>query len=115
MRETLEQFTNRVCQEFSKRGFALQQIWGNYKTQLEYGVGMAGSKKTGRDIHFLTVNRIVEEIGEHKPGTLKVGQLMSSSASCGVRSNGQHTAFIIPNADTDKITCQRCIKRLGWS
>jgi hypothetical protein len=90
------------------------RTWDQYQVKSEYAVGKAGAKRTGSDLHLLTVDRIIGETGDHKPNTLKVGQLLSSRASCGIRSNGQHTAHIIPGADTDKITCERCIKHMGW-
>jgi hypothetical protein len=87
--------------------------WDQYLIQQQFAVGFAGEKHSGSYMHLLSIQKIVDEIGPHKPKTLRVGQSLSSHAVCGVRSNGQHTAYTT-EYDTDAVTCQRCIKKMGW-
>ena len=88
--------------------------WGPYTLKTEIVVGQAGQRRTGTHAHMISIQRIVAENEPHRPGTLKVGDVFSSSAFCGTRSNGQRTAFVLSRLDTKDVTCDRCIKRLGW-
>jgi hypothetical protein len=45
---------------------------------------------------------------------MRLGDVASSHAVCGTRSNGQHTTGAVAKGDTDLVNCERCMKRMGW-
>ena len=85
---------------------------GIYRIRHEYRVGRYG--RAGSHSHLIRIEIIVAELREHKPGTLKVGQLLSSEPICNSR-RGQHGAqpLMEPRWGFDDITCAKCRERLG--
>lgn len=92
-----------------------ERDWSNtFRLRTEYAVGQAGRKRTGTLTHLLHLDRIVGTLPDYtpRPGVMKVGDIFSSYAICGTRSNGQHAAgSVFPGKDTDSVNCQRCLGR----
>jgi hypothetical protein len=89
--------------------------FGRYTTQLVYRVGHANTQNTrrgahGKHGHLLVCELVLAEAGDHKAGTLKVGDYASIS-SC--TNNGQYNGRVIAGADLDQVTCSKCVKRLA--
>lgn len=87
---------------------------GTYTVEHRFAVGRNGNASsnrgtTGALVHLITVDVIVAEEGEHKPGTYKVGQNYMTQGLCFNRG-GQHNATVIDGYDLDKITCPKCQK-----
>lgn len=87
---------------------------GIYRLRRLIGVGKAGRRGLGRELHVVRYSTIVAELREPRPGAMRLGATFSAHAACGTRSNGQHTARVLPGLDTDRVTCERCLKRFGW-
>lgn len=81
-----------------------------YTTTMHYAVGRSGHRNSGSHSHLVKVQLIVAELGEHKPGTLKIGDALGTYSPC--NTNGQHIAREIKGYDTDVISCTKCIKVL---
>jgi hypothetical protein len=71
----------------------------------------ASHRSSGEKRHLVTFSRIVGKLGEHKPGTYRVGAFFSQTSRC--NANGQHTTHVVAGLDTKDITCEKCLKRLG--
>ena len=85
---------------------------GVYRIRQEYRIGRYGH--AGSHSHLIDVGIIVAELQEHKPGTLRVGQLFRSAPICNSQ-RGQHGAqpLMDPRLGLDDITCAKCRERLG--
>ena len=83
------------------------RTWGNYVLQIEYAVGRYG--RYGTHSHLVRIERVLGEIGEHRPGTFTVGQVFSTMPICNSQ-RGQHGAklFVDGYLDTQDITCAKC-------
>src|SRR5712691_2966604 len=86
--------------------------WGKYTLLSKSAIGRAGRRGTSI-MHMLNIEVITED-REPKPGTMKVGDVFCAHAACGTRSNGQHQAIPVAGCETKDVTCERCMKRLGW-
>jgi hypothetical protein len=96
--------------------YASTRTWGQYTLASRYVVGRNGHQNgrrgtAGAKLHLLRIEVVTAEAGEHKPGTYKVGQTFSTQGSCA--ANGQHTGVAMADLDTDKVTCQKCLRALG--
>lgn len=105
-RETLAELTARMNPQ--------PTVWRNYITLRGYYVGQAGRRRTGEKLHLLSVTHVIDTLGPIQRQHIQMGGQTWSTATCGTRSNGQHTAYISEGLDTDRITCERCLKRMGW-
>ena len=83
--------------------------WDRYTLRLEYGVGNQGIRGTGSKTHLVSFQIVTAEAGEHKPGTLRVGQAAEARARC--NGNGQRTSMR-RYSDETAITCQRCLESM---
>lgn len=95
------------AQEFMQK----TRTWSTLVLKSRYAIGQAGNRRTGQLTHLLVLDDIVGTTPEHvqKPGYLKVGDVFSSRAVCGTRSNGQHTSGrVYAHLDTKDITCSKC-------
>lgn len=82
-------------------------VWSD-KYELTCSFAVIGWQKT----HIGRIETITAEIGEHKPGTYKVGDVFAAAPFC--NGNGQHKGHGVRNGlDTKDVTCKACLKRLG--
>ena len=90
--------------------------WNQYTVDNIYTVGHAARGNRGRfsgaKRHLLSVEMVIAEAGEHKPGTFKIGAASSTMPACGV-TMGQHAGQTIPGFDTDRVDCTRCQTIIG--
>ncbi len=85
--------------------------WGQYTIQHGYAVGQVGFRRTGTKVHLLRIATVIEERGEHKPGTKRVGDIYRAHAPC--NGNGQHVGQVLAGRDTNAITCEKCLAYLS--
>jgi hypothetical protein len=106
----------RTLAEFNATATAREWDWsGTYRLRPVVAVGKAGRKGSGRDLHMLTTERVVMVLPTAGRGAnYKLGAIFAVHAACGTRSNGQHTAHVVEGADTNAVTCERCIRRYRW-
>ena len=78
---------------------------GTLRLRYEYAVGLKGAGKDS--MHVLQVTRIVKCVWDET----KVGDFYTANVVCTLSSNGRP----VPGADTDRVTCQKCIARFGWN
>lgn len=84
--------------------------WGKYTVRREWAVG-SQSQRYGSSpkTHLLRIEVVIED-RDPQPRTYRVGQTFAAAAVC--NTNGQHTGRAYPDTDTDRITCERCLRRL---
>lgn len=94
----------RTLAEMNAQPF--RREWAQYTVERQYAVGKLGRRQSGTKVHLLSLEVIVEERGEHKPGTFKVGSISGCRSHC--NGNGQHNSLVLKGLDTDAITCSKC-------
>lgn len=86
--------------------------WDKYTLHKSYAVGRYGH--TGTHTHLVSISVVIKEDGEHRPGTLTVGQIAMSAPLCNSQ-RGQHgaTPEMDKRWDTKDVTCAKCRVILG--
>jgi hypothetical protein len=79
-------------------------------------IGRTGASRlgtSGAKMHLLAIEEVVadSEAGTYA-NRIKVGQKFSIVGFC--NNNGQRNGREIVNADTDAVTCSKCLARLEW-
>lgn len=89
--------------------------WGGYTLETRFAVGRTGSSHrgtTGAKLHLLRTEVVIAEAGEHRAGTFRVGDTLSTQGVC--NNQGQHNAVVVKGRDTDAVTCEKCAVPLAY-
>lgn len=115
---TLSELNTLYSAFLDRRNVAERKDWSGYTiSRPSYAVGRNGSQFTGTrgssgdKLHLLTIETIIEEPADRKPGSIRKGDFFIIHGAC--NSNGQRTGRVVAGADLDQITCKTCLKRLG--
>jgi hypothetical protein len=91
-----------------------RRTWGDWTIETRYEVGRTGSSRmgtSGAKVHLLIVEVVVAKEHGDKVGETKIGGKHGIVGVC--NQNGQRNGREIVGYDTDKVTCTKCLARLG--
>ena len=88
--------------------------WGGWTLETRYHVGRTGSSRygtSGAKAHLVIAEYVVAKDGPEIAGQTKIGDVHSIRGDC--NGNSQRNGTVLANLDTDAITCEKCLARLG--
>lgn len=115
MNERIEQPTAKVKTLSELNATGRTREWDALTLKREYAVSTMnrraqGFSSTGTHLHLAIVETVIARSDEQEPGKVKVGDIFSVHPFC--NGNGQRRGGVVSGADTDRITCKKCLKAL---